>query len=606
MWARRLVTPLLLCVAACSSRTASAPEGVAPVARTSSDAGSIGLSLTLQPGLTISTIQYTISNSALLSAPLVNSVDVSNSPAIAFVVGGLPVGAGYNIALTATDSAGDVCAGSASFSVAAATTSTASVNFVCTQLVDGGTIQPEAGTGGALINADASVIVIGTGPSCGIVTALSASPSEVNVGGTILLDGAVSAGATISWSTTGGTLSSTTSSTPTLTSSVPGTFVVTATANVAGNPDCTNNTLSATMIFDAIDAGGADAGSDGGSSGPTFAVVRVGDGTVALTTNSAPVFIETHDLTGALIGTPIALPVAAAGNDQPFTLSGQGTTEGDLATSADGHTLSIAGYGAVPATASVTSALSTPRVVARIGASGDVDTSTQLPTAFATGTVRSAVSNDGSEFWVAGISSSTATTGNTGGIWYVPFGTNGCTQLVSLPSATLSAKMRWIRIFSGQLYGGSDQAPPYLFTVGTGLPISGSPALTELPGFPTTNTSSPYGFVMFPALGTLYVADQRTSTGGDLQKWSLAGGTWSEVWSISSGTTDAGLAVGYRGLAGYASGSAVTLMATTGTSLGSQDQLAVIVDTGVGTPVASVVAMSAPNTAYRGVAISPM
>ncbi|HKA29421.1 MAG TPA: hypothetical protein VKH82_08605 [Candidatus Binatia bacterium] len=44
------------------------------------------------------------------------------------------------------------------------------------------------------------------------------------------------------------------------------------------------------------------------------AVVRIGDGTTTLTSGvAAPVFIERRLLSGPLVGTPIALPVAASG-----------------------------------------------------------------------------------------------------------------------------------------------------------------------------------------------------------------------------------------------------------------------------------------------------
>ena len=61
----------------------------------------------------------------------------------------------------------------------------------------------------------------------------------------------------------------------------------------------------------------------------TFRVVRVGDGTAALSSSSTAVFVEERRLDGSLVGT-IALPTAAAGANQPLTMSGSAGSEGAL------------------------------------------------------------------------------------------------------------------------------------------------------------------------------------------------------------------------------------------------------------------------------------
>jgi hypothetical protein len=154
------------------------------------------------------------------------------------------------------------------------------------------------------------------------------------------------------------------------------------------------------------------------------AVVRVGDGTTALSSGvAAPVFIERHLLSGALVDSPIPLPVAASGPNQPLTLSGTASSEGALWRSIDGHYLSLAGYAAAPGTMGVanTASATTNRVVARIDAAGTVDTSTRLNTGFSGSNVRGAASVDWTAFWVSG----TAGSGSPAGIFYVPFGTTG-------------------------------------------------------------------------------------------------------------------------------------------------------------------------------------
>src|SRR5205085_10306703 len=99
-------------------------------------------------------------------------------------------------------------------------------------------------------------------------------------------------------------------------------------------------------------------------------------------------------------------PVAADGNgNQPFTVSGSAGSEGALSRSADGHFLTLAGYANVPGRTGIksTTNLSTDaspvnRLVARIDAAGNIDTSTRLVDAFNTENVRGATSIDGTSF----------------------------------------------------------------------------------------------------------------------------------------------------------------------------------------------------------------
>src|SRR5262249_56861181 len=106
-------------------------------------------------------------------------------------------------------------------------------------------------------------------------------------------------------------------------------------------------------------------------------------------------------VSGALLGSPIALPVAPNGANQPLTLSGTASSEGALWRSTDGHYLSLAGYAAAPGTMGVvnTASASTNRVVARIDATGTVDTTTRLNTGFSGNNVPGAASVHGTAFW---------------------------------------------------------------------------------------------------------------------------------------------------------------------------------------------------------------
>src|SRR6185503_15415468 len=114
-----------------------------------------------------------------------------------------------------------------------------------------------------------------------------------------------------------------------------------------------------------------------GSCLPTFVVVRVGDGSAALTNAATPVFLEQRSLSGALLvkpNNPLPLPTVASGNNRALTLGGSSNGEGNLSLSENGSYLSLAGYDAIVGTATVgsTTSLAVNRIVGRIDGSGNV------------------------------------------------------------------------------------------------------------------------------------------------------------------------------------------------------------------------------------------
>jgi hypothetical protein len=327
----------------------------------------------------------------------------------------------------------------------------------------------------------------------------------------------------------------------------------------------------------------------------TFRVVRVGTGTGTLTTNSTAVFVEERRIDGTLVGTPIAMPTDVNGQNKPLTMSGSATSEGGLSLSSDGRYLALAGYGTAPGlTAVIGSASATVnRVAARIDASGNVDTRTAFVTAFDMNNTRSAATTNGSELWIAGAEGSTG----TGGVWYNLLGAPVAeTQVLATPIS-----VRHIAIFGNQLFG-TQNGNPFVFSIGFSTPTTSGQTATGLPGVLTTGTN-PYAIAMFDlnpgisGLDTLYVAEQDVG----LRRYKFDGTAWSTlanppvVLNIANNP-------GFRGVAGYAVGGTVTLMATT--SQGT-NRLVVFVDTGTGTPTGTPVATAAPNTVFRGVAVSP-
>lgn len=294
---------------------------------------------------------------------------------------------------------------------------------------------------------------------------------------------------------------------------------------------------------------------------------------------------------------PLPLPTAVSGNNQPFTLSGTAASEGALSLSGNGSYLTLGGYAAIPGTAGVGTSVSATvnRVVGRIDAGGNVNTSTRFDAAFNAANIRGVTTQDGTAFWASGNG-----TGATGGVQYLALGAIGGAQVLGVPN-----NARCTHVFAGQLYATSGSgAYVNVFTVGAGLPtVSGQVAMT-LPGLPSSG-ASPYSFALFdrdpnvPGVDTLYLADDQSPLlGGGVQKWKLSGGTWSMVATFNQGIT-----TGTRGVSGVVTGNNVTLVATTAEP--NQNNVVVYVDSGGVNPMGTIVTTAGVNTVFRGVAISP-
>lgn len=312
-------------------------------------------------------------------------------------------------------------------------------------------------------------------------------------------------------------------------------------------------------------------------------VLRVGDGSTALSNAATAVFLDEYTRTGALVQT-VPLPTANNGAQKAVTCSGTASSEGGLTQSVDGRCFVVAGYGANVGGAAVASSASSvvPRVIARIGLDETVDATTALGDAYSANNVRGATSWFGSEFWTAGTASAT----NNPGVRFVAgLGATTSTQL----NATVT-NIRRVDFWNGQLYCTSASGTFFgLGTVGTGAPTGSSETISLLPGFPAATGPSPYDFFFVDAT-TVYVADDRTTTGGGIQKWTANGSTWSLQYTLTPG-----VGIGCRGLTGFVDGGSTTLFATT-----TANQLVTVVDTGA-TAVVSPLAVGATNTALRGV-----
>lgn len=311
-------------------------------------------------------------------------------------------------------------------------------------------------------------------------------------------------------------------------------------------------------------------------------VLRVGTGASALTNAGTQVFLDEYTAAGAFVQT-VPMPTVLNGAQRPFVCSGTASSEGGLTQSVDGRYLIAMGYGAAPGTASIasTASASVPRVCARIALDETIDTTTALTDAYSGNNARGACSWFGGEFWTAG----NATTGNGPSARHVP--QVGSTTSVQLSITTTN--VRRIDIVDSQLYCTAAAAGLFgVGTVGTGTPTTGGQTVTPLPGMPLATGPSPYDF-FFADAATVYLADDRTTSGGGIQKWTATGGVWSQQYVFTPG-----VGVGCRGLSGYVDNGVATLFAITTTN-----GIVKVVDTGAAATVVPL-AIGAANTALRG------
>ena len=319
-------------------------------------------------------------------------------------------------------------------------------------------------------------------------------------------------------------------------------------------------------------------------------ILRVGSGLTTLSNASTAVYLDEYTVTGTLVQS-IAVPAAVSGSNHALTLSGSAATEGELTLSPGGQYVTFTGFDTVPGYAGVSSGV-TNRTIGRVDATGIVNTATGFlaGSAFVGGNFRSAVTNDGNEFWAAGSG------GATGGIWYAAFGSFTASGVQT--SATINT-VRDVNIFGGQLYFTTSSAGVY--TDGTGLPTATGQTETMLPGLPTADsTISPFAFLFLDesssvsGLDVLYVADN-TATGG-IYKYSLVSGSWVSNGNIAN-------ASGLTGLTGFHSCHGTTLFASCATGVFTLTDTAGYNRSISGSYTQIVTA--AANTLVHGIAFTP-
>lgn len=221
------------------------------------DSGSIGVALQIAPGIVLDSVSYQLTGPG--SYLRTGTVNVAGSTVVATTIGGIPVGTGYAITLTATSKDGGThCMGAGTFAVAAGATTAVSVELVCHQ---------GATTGSVLVNGTINV--------CAVIDGLSANPAEAQVGHTLALSSlahdtdAAPAALTYHWTTSRGTLDDASLANPSFQCTTAGTATLTLSVS---DGDCGDAQSITVTCSPATGAGGAGdtaghAGQAAGNSG---------------------------------------------------------------------------------------------------------------------------------------------------------------------------------------------------------------------------------------------------------------------------------------------------------------------------------------------------
>ena len=318
----------------------------------------------------------------------------------------------------------------------------------------------------------------------------------------------------------------------------------------------------------------------------SIVVYRVGTGANSLVNTGNSAFLDEYSRTGTLIQS-IDLGIIA---------SGTASSEGFINRSGDGRYIIATGYASTGGSSIANStAAANARVIARIDASGNVDSTTRLSNYSSANNPRSAWSADGSSFYGVG---------GTGGIVYANLGATTGTAVTTTGTGLLS-NMRVIDVYNDQLYASSSSGGFRLATTGGAPASTPGQTLTNLSGW--TTSGSPYAYFLadlnneVAGLDTAYVSDDSLG----LLKYSLVGGTWTLNGTIGVG------ADAYRGLDAEIVGGSVNIFATRkgGTGATGGGELVSIIDTAgynaaFSTTTPTLLATAAANTAFRGVSLS--
>src|SRR5208283_3671666 len=173
---------------------------------------------------------------------------------------------------------------------------------------------------------------------------------------------------------------------------------------------------------------------------------------------------------------------------------------------------------------------------------------------------RGATADGTNNFWTAGTPNGT--------YWFNP-------PLATDDVQTNGGNTIAVRILGGNLYFSTQKGVNGIYTFqGDGLPETG--ALTNLV-IATGSSSQPAGFDLSPDLTVAYVADQRTSSAGGIQKWTNGLGGWGLAYTLSTGASKAGA---YGVIVDFSGANPVLYATTVDSSSSNTNRLISVMDTG--------------------------
>jgi hypothetical protein len=330
------------------------------------------------------------------------------------------------------------------------------------------------------------------------------------------------------------------------------------------------------------------------------------------TSTAAPIFLDEFSLsTGTRIQT-LALPAGDPDDTGPQRqITERGSSQGGyLSRSANGAYLVTVGYAVPPETTGLGgSGAVNNRVVARVSASGAIDTSTWFSDI--DGTPRSAASSDGLSFYVG-----TANASNT--TRFLNFGDQG-----PATAGIGGGAVRTIAVYGDRVFVSVNATFNSIKDTATGgLPVGPEAGNTVTPLGTITNGNSEQFILLdrIPNVGvdgtifdTLYMANANNITNanpGGLEKYVFDGVNFNFQTTYNAGLSATNTEPLFGGLLGVAfagldgSGNPI-IYASTAASSNVGNALVRLVDTGASAAF-TLVATAPINTAFRGVAPAPV
>ncbi|WP_068822386.1 choice-of-anchor Q domain-containing protein [Pedobacter psychrophilus] len=334
-----------------------------------------------------------------------------------------------------------------------------------------------------------------------------------------------------------------------------------------------------------------------------ISVLRVGDGITSLNTNATSVNILEYNLNGNPSGINLTIGNENSTSQNRLLLSGDASNlDGQLNLSNDGRFLTLTGYETnINDVQAIYKA--NEKVIARVNYLGEPDYTTRISSNTNNGTVRSAVSSDGSRFYFTGSTTSPASANSTRFLSYAS-GTN-------ITSTAFNTGVRSLAIFKDQVYYVNGNV------VGSLTPNPGANNFAANVTFPGVNISG-HNYQSL-ALIDLDATASYLSTGYDvlycadaslgLVKFYWSGSTWVLAGSFNptvSGVTGGLYALTARlNASGKAEIFAVKGTASNNVIVALTDEASFTGSISTTNPTFTNIASAGANYLFKGVAFSP-